>query len=50
MNITIPHNALEPGGHFYVFGVVLVLSLCVLMVYASVVRWWWVKAAKKRSW
>lgn len=50
MNITLPHNELEPEGHYYVFGIVLVLSLFVLVVYTCVVRWWWIKAARKRHW
>ncbi len=41
MNVNIPHNELEPEGRYYVFGIVVALSLLVLAVYAGLAlsRW-----------
>lgn len=49
MNIHIPGNA-RPGPKYTAFCVVLALSLSVLAVFARVVRYWWVKAKRKRNW
>ncbi|THH01829.1 hypothetical protein EW026_g954 [Hermanssonia centrifuga] len=50
MNIKVPSNRIAPGGHFYVFGVVISLSVVILLIYAMLVRWWWIRARKKRNW
>lgn len=49
MNIHVPRNR-RPGGPYNVFGIILALCLAVLALYAWIVRYWWVKAKRKRNW
>ncbi|KAJ3558813.1 hypothetical protein NM688_g704 [Phlebia brevispora] len=50
MNIHLPHNP-KPSHDYSVFGIVIAISFSVLLLYAIVVRWWWVRALKKqRRW
>lgn len=49
MNIHVPQNR-KPGGPYNVFLIILTLSLVVLGLYAWLVRYWWIKAKRKRNW
>lgn len=50
MNVTIPSNRKDPTGPYYVFIIVIFVSLIVLALYGCIVRYWWVKAKRRRSW
>jgi hypothetical protein len=46
MNVGVPHN---DYGELWVFTAVLMLSLCVQILFLSLVRYWWVKAKRKHG-
>jgi len=48
MNVTVPHNNLDHG-KLRGFAVVLVLVLCVQALFVLLVRYWWVKAKRRRG-
>lgn len=49
MNIHVPQNR-KPGGPYNMFFIVLAISLLVLAAYLWLVRYWWIKARRKRNW
>jgi len=48
MNVTLPHNNLDRG-KLTAFAVVMVLVLWVLALFLLLVRYWWVKAKRRRG-
>jgi len=48
MNVTVPHNNLDHG-KLTGFAVVVVLVLFVQALFALLVRYWWVKAKRRRG-
>lgn len=49
MNCNVPHNLIAAGGKFNMFGIIIALAIVILTVYGCVVRWWWVRAKRKRG-
>ena len=47
MNVTVPTNI--PEGTFWLFGVTLAVHVCTQIAYLAVVRYWWVKAKRRRG-
>jgi hypothetical protein len=45
MNVTLPHNIIG----FRIFAVVIVIILCIQAGFLSLVRYWWVKAGRRRG-
>jgi len=44
MNVTVPR---DNDAKFWVFGVSLVINLCIQIAYLALVRYWWVKAKRR---
>lgn len=47
MNVTIPHNDIT-GTKYLVFAIVLSGSVVVVILYSSIVRYWWIQAKRRR--
>lgn len=48
MNVKVPSNNLEEN-RYDVFGIVIALTFVIIVVYASFVRLWWVRARRRRA-
>lgn len=44
MNVTVPR---DNDGKFWIFGLSLVINLCIQIAYLVLVRYWWVKAKRR---
>lgn len=46
INVHIPHNA-QPGGPYYVFGVIVSVACAAAFGVVGLCRWWWLRARRK---
>ena len=47
MNVKLPRNN---NDEFWIFGVVIVIALCLQASFLGLVRYWWVRATRGSSW